>query len=48
MYMKEEKILKRFLKRKISLNVGTIICYLITGSFVFGQDITENKTVGDN
>ena len=38
---KLEQFLKRNLKRKISMSVGTVICYLLTGGFAFGQDYIE-------
>ncbi|WP_438525914.1 autotransporter domain-containing protein [Cetobacterium sp.] len=48
---KLEQFLKRNLKRKISMSVGTVICYLLTGGFAFGQDyieVTENKVISEN
>lgn len=48
---KLEQFLKRNLKRKVSMSVGTVICYLLTGGFAFGQDyieVTENKAISEN
>ena len=48
---KLEQFLKRNLKRKISMSVGTVICYLLTGGFAFGQDyieVTENKIISES
>ncbi len=48
---KLEQFLKRNLKRKVSLSMGTVICYLLTGGFAFGQDyieVTENKVISEN
>lgn len=48
---KLEQFLKRNLKRKVSMSVGTVICYLLTGGFAFGQDyieVTENKVISEN
>ena len=48
---KLEQFLKRNLKRKVSLSVGTVVCYLLTGGFAFSQDyieVTENKIISES
>ncbi|MGL5903350.1 MAG: hypothetical protein ACRCZO_11760, partial [Cetobacterium sp.] len=38
-----EKLLKRNLKNKVSLSLSSIVCFLITGTFAFGETIVINQ-----
>ncbi|WP_047394889.1 autotransporter domain-containing protein [Cetobacterium sp. ZOR0034] len=35
--IREERVLKRFLKRKVSFNVSVLVCFLITGTLLYSN-----------